>query len=132
MPDADDVDMRQFGERAPEIDGIRRHRIVVARQDQHGPPSFRQQLGGAVQDVGRLAVVVEHVAHQQHEIGVVGFRRGQHHAQAGGAVLAVGALMRVAVNMQIGTMDEYDVSHGHIQSGSWLAKGRAGGDEAGG
>src|ERR1700685_4529606 len=47
---------------------------------------------------------------------VMGFRRLQHDPEAGRAVFSIRALGWVVVDMQIGTMHEYDIAHGLVSS----------------
>ena len=59
--------------------------------------------------IPRLAVVVENIADQQHVVRIVGFRRVQHHPQAGGAVVAIGSLVRIGIDMKVGTVHKHDI-----------------------
>ena len=109
--DTDHVDMRKLHHVAAQIDRVGRQRIMIARQENDRPTGVREQLGAALQDPVGLAIIVENIADQQNDVGVMSFRRLQHHPQARCAILPVGALMGVVVDMQIGTVHEYDIIH---------------------
>ncbi len=81
-------------------------RVMISRQNDHLSRRIAQKCCGPGDDRVRLAVVVEYIADQQGVIRPMQSRRVQHGAQAG---RAVGAVLRVIVNMQVGTMHNHDL-----------------------
>jgi len=118
MGHTNDVDVRDVTQPTADIGGIRRDRVMVARQDHHMTARFIQQIRCTGQDRFRLPVVVEDVANQQDKIGVMGAGRVQHDTQSRGAVVAIAGFGGMVVDMQVGAVHEQDVIGGRSGHGA--------------